>query len=74
MKALVATGQPEAMVAMAETAMPLPRPGDEAMVKEEAFSVDRGESFLLQDPDPRPRPGKDIAGLGVQGYSAALRL
>jgi NADPH:quinone reductase len=64
MTALLATGRPDALVATAETAMPRPRPG-EALVKEEAFSVNRGESFL-KDPHPRPRPGKDIAGLVVQ--------
>jgi NADPH:quinone reductase-like Zn-dependent oxidoreductase len=42
MTALLATGRPDAMVATAETAMPRPRP-DESLVKEEAFSVNRGE-------------------------------
>jgi NADPH:quinone reductase len=38
-----------------------PAPG-EAVVAVEAFSVNRGETFLLDDPPPGWRPGKDIAG------------
>ena len=35
---------------------------DEAVVEVEAYSVNRGETFLLQAPAPGWRPGKDIAG------------
>jgi hypothetical protein len=45
------------MVAMPETAMPLPQPG-EALVKVEAFSVNRGEIFLLEDPRPGHGPAR----------------
>ena len=45
--------------------MPEPQPG-EALVKVEAFSVNRGEIFQLEHPHPGTRPGKDIAGLVVQ--------
>jgi NADPH:quinone reductase len=65
MKALVPTGQSRALVALADTGVPEPQPG-EALVKVEAFSVNRGEIFQLEDPRPGTRPGKDIAGLVVQ--------
>src|SRR5439155_4643232 len=65
MKALVPTGQSRALVALADTDVPEPQPG-EALVKVEAFSVNRGEIFQLEDPRPGTRPGKDIAGLVVQ--------
>lgn len=39
---------------------------DEAVVAVEAFSVNRGETFLLEDPPASWRPGKDIAGRVVQ--------
>jgi NADPH:quinone reductase len=65
MKALVPTGQSRALVALADTGVPEPQPG-EALVKVEAFSVNRGEIFQLEHPRPGTRPGKDIAGLVVQ--------
>jgi len=65
MKALVPTGQSRALVSLADTGVPEPQPG-EALVKVEAFSVNRGEIFQLEDPRPGTRPGKDIAGLVVQ--------
>jgi NADPH:quinone reductase-like Zn-dependent oxidoreductase len=44
-----------------------PRPlASEALVRVEAFSVNRGETFLLEKPPVGWRPGKDIAGLVVQ--------
>ena len=65
MKAFVPTGRPDALVALADVDMPRPAPG-EALVKVEAFSVNRGEIFRLENPHPGARPGKDIAGLVVQ--------
>ena len=65
MKALIATAQREPMVALADISMPRPKPG-EALVKVEAFSVNRGEIFLLEDSRAGARPGKDIAGAIVQ--------
>jgi ketosteroid isomerase-like protein len=59
MKALVPTSQSRALVALADTGVPEPQPG-EALVKVEAFSVNRGEIFQLEDPRPGTRPGKDI--------------
>jgi NADPH:quinone reductase-like Zn-dependent oxidoreductase len=38
----------------------------EAVIEVEAFSVNRGETFLLENPPDGWRPGKDIAGRVVQ--------
>jgi len=65
MKALVPTGRPEALVELAGVGIPDPAPG-EALVKVEAFSVNRGEIFQLEDPFPGARPGKGLAGAVVQ--------
>lgn len=65
MKALIPARRPGALVEVADVAMPQLQPG-EALVKVEAFSVNRGEIFLLEDPGSSTRPGKDIAGLVVQ--------
>ncbi|MBT2408596.1 MULTISPECIES: zinc-binding dehydrogenase [unclassified Streptomyces] len=65
MKALIPTGDPAEPVVFADVPEPTPRP-NEALVKVEAFSVNRGETFKLEKPVPGERPGKDIAGLVVQ--------
>jgi NADPH2:quinone reductase len=39
---------------------------NEALVRVEAFSVNRGETFLLEKPPDGWRPGKDIAGVVVR--------
>jgi NADPH2:quinone reductase len=66
MKALLPTGDPAALVVLGETEEPRPGPG-QALVKVEAFSLNRGEVFRLNDTPPSGRrPGKDIAGLVVQ--------
>ncbi|MFI7401609.1 zinc-binding dehydrogenase [Streptomyces sp. NPDC049541] len=65
MKAFVPTGDPAEPVVLADVAEPTPRP-DEVLVKVEAFSVNRGETFKLEKPASGDRPGKDIAGLVVQ--------
>jgi NADPH:quinone reductase len=62
MKALFATGRPEALVGFGEAENSRPRP-DEALVRVDAFSVNRGEMFLLEERGPGWRPGKDIAGV-----------
>jgi NADPH:quinone reductase-like Zn-dependent oxidoreductase len=49
----------------AEVEEPRLRP-DEALVKVEAYSVNRGETFQLEAPPADWRPGKDVAGLVVQ--------
>jgi NADPH:quinone reductase-like Zn-dependent oxidoreductase len=66
MKALLPTGRPAEMVEFGEAEEPRPGPG-QALVKVEAFSLNRGEVFRLHGaPQPGRRPGKDIAGLVVQ--------
>lgn len=65
MKAFLPTGDPAEPIVLADVAEPTPRP-HEALVKVEAFSVNRGETFKLERPAPGDRPGKDIAGLVVQ--------
>jgi NADPH2:quinone reductase len=65
MKALIPTGDPAEPVVLADVPEPSPGP-DEALVKVEAFSINRGEMFKLENPAPGDRPGKDIAGLVVQ--------
>jgi len=64
-KAIVATGQREPLVAFASTGPPAPGPSD-ALVKVTAFSVNRGEIFLLERARPGARPGKDISGVVVR--------
>jgi NADPH:quinone reductase len=52
----------------------------ETLIKVEAFSPNRGETFLLEEPKPGLLPGKDVAGLVVQaaadgsGPSAGTRV
>ena len=66
MKAFVATGEPAESVRRTEVAEPVQRP-DEALVKVDAYSVNRGETFQLERPARDGwRPGKDVAGLVVQ--------
>ncbi|MFE1951363.1 zinc-binding dehydrogenase [Streptomyces sp. NPDC059524] len=57
------TGAPH--VVLAERPQPRPRP-DEALIKVEAYSVNRGETFKLEEPGASWLPGKDVAGLVVQ--------
>jgi NADPH:quinone reductase len=61
----MATGEPRPLVAMADIERPILQP-DEALVEVQAFSVNRGETFLLENPPAGWRPGKDVAGLVVQ--------
>jgi NADPH:quinone reductase-like Zn-dependent oxidoreductase len=49
------------MVAFADVAEPDPA-DDEAVIACQAFSINRGETFLLESPRPGWRPGKDIVG------------
>ncbi|MFD9128275.1 zinc-binding dehydrogenase [Kitasatospora sp. NPDC059571] len=65
MKAYIPTGHPGRTVGLGEAPQPEPR-ADELLVKVDAYSVNRGETFLLEDPPPGWRPGKDVAGLVVQ--------
>ena len=65
MKAFTATGRTDRPVELDEVPQPEPR-ADEALVKVDAYSVNRGETFLLENPPAGWRPGKDVAGLVVQ--------
>ncbi|WP_027343206.1 zinc-binding dehydrogenase [Hamadaea tsunoensis] len=64
MKALIATGRQDELVAFAERDEPRPAP-DEALIRVAAFSPNRGEIFQLGW-NPQLPPGKDVAGLVVQ--------
>ena len=55
MKAFIPTGDPSEPVVLADVAEPTPRP-DEVLVKVEAFSVNRGETFKLEKPASGDRP------------------
>ncbi|MEV0196570.1 zinc-binding dehydrogenase [Nonomuraea sp. NPDC050691] len=66
MRRLIPTGDAARPVEFVhDDAQPVPAP-DELLVKVEAFSPNRGETFLLEKPDPGLMPGKDVAGLVVQ--------
>ncbi len=61
MLALLPTDGSDPLVRIDEIPEPPPAPG-EALVEVEAFSINRGETLLLERPRPGWRPGKDIAG------------
>jgi NADPH:quinone reductase len=64
MKALLPAGGPD-LVEFGDVSQPAPGPA-EAVIRVEAFSVNRGEMFLLEKPQAGWRPGKDVAGLVVE--------
>jgi NADPH:quinone reductase-like Zn-dependent oxidoreductase len=61
MPAFVPDAGAPARVILGDAPEPLPAPG-EALVAVEAYSVNRGEIFLLEAPRDRWRPGQDVAG------------
>jgi NADPH:quinone reductase-like Zn-dependent oxidoreductase len=63
MKSFVPGGEGQVVLADIDEVTPA---ADEAVVAVEAFSVNRGETFLLERPPAGWRPGKDIAGRVVQ--------
>ncbi|MFD9941073.1 zinc-binding dehydrogenase [Nonomuraea sp. NPDC059023] len=65
MRRLIPTGDVARPVEFAQDVQPTPAPG-EVLIKVEAFSPNRGETFLLEEPEPGLTPGKDVAGLVVQ--------
>jgi len=65
MKVLVPTGNLNNMVRFADIGEPAPAT-DEAVIAVEAFSLNRGETYLLESPRPGWRPGKDVAGRVVR--------
>jgi len=69
MRALVPVLAGTPSVELAEVDEPEASP-DEVIVAVEAFSPNRGETFLLEDPPPGWRPGKDIAGIVVRAAEA----
>lgn len=70
MRALIPTGDPQNLVAMAvDVEEPNPT-ADQVVIEVEAFSINRGETFLLRTPQPGWRPGKDVAGRIVQSAAA----
>ena len=60
MRALQPVGGGVASVALGRRPAPRQAPG-EVIIAVESFSVNRGETFLLERRDP-PHPGKDVAG------------
>jgi NADPH:quinone reductase-like Zn-dependent oxidoreductase/ketosteroid isomerase-like protein len=62
MKAMVADGV--GSVRPAEAPDPAPGPG-QVVIEVEAFSVNRGETYLLETAEEGWRPGKDVAGTVV---------
>src|SRR5215468_4923668 len=62
MRAMVADGRDN--VRAGEVDEPVPEPG-EALVAVAAYSINRGETFLLERPADGWRPGKDVAGTVV---------
>ncbi len=65
MDAMIPTGEEPVAVRTGKVGEP-EAGGDELLVAVEAFSVNRGESFLLEAPRPGWRPGKDVAGTVLQ--------
>jgi NADPH:quinone reductase len=65
MRALIPTADGLPSVRFAEVDEPRAR-ADEVVVAVEAFSVNRGETFLLERAEPGWRPGKDVAGVVLQ--------
>jgi NADPH2:quinone reductase len=61
MRALTPTDGESPLLRLGDREEPLPG-GSEALVAVEAFSINRGEIFLLENPRPGLRPGKDVAG------------
>jgi NADPH:quinone reductase-like Zn-dependent oxidoreductase len=69
MQALIPSQGPRLQVVPAECEEPQPR-DDEVVVAVAAFSVNRGETFLLERPEPGWRPGKDVAGVVVRAATS----
>jgi NADPH:quinone reductase-like Zn-dependent oxidoreductase len=61
MPAFVPDAGAPARVALGDVPEPEPQ-ADEALVAVEAYSVNRGETFLLESPRDGWRPGQDVAG------------
>lgn len=68
MKAFIPSKGTAHLVAMTEVPEPVPAP-NEAVVSVQAYSVNRGETFVLEQPADDWRPGKDVAGVIAQAAS-----
>lgn len=65
MRAWIAAEGCPGQIRMGRVARPQPKTG-EVLVAVEAYSINRGETLLLERPRPGWRPGKDAAGTVVQ--------
>lgn len=65
MKALIPAPDLPGLVSIENVEEPSPAP-NEAVVEVATFSVNRGETYLLEGPRPGWRPGKDLAGVVVK--------
>ncbi len=65
MLAWTPTADPDRPIEVTHVDAPTPAP-NEVVVQVEAFSVNRGEAFLMEAPRPGWRPGKDVAGTVVR--------
>ena len=61
MLALLPTDGSDPLVTLGEEFEP-PTARDEALIQVEAFSINRGETFLLERPGRGWRPGRDVSG------------
>jgi NADPH:quinone reductase len=65
MLALLPTDGSDPLVEFGEAPEP-PNAPDEALIQVEAFSINRGETFLLERPRDAWRPGRDVSGRVVR--------
>jgi NADPH2:quinone reductase len=61
MKAFIPSKVLDRLVVLADVPEPVPA-SDEAVIEVAAYSMNRGETFLLERPADGWRPGKDISG------------
>jgi hypothetical protein len=73
MKAFIPTGDPAEPVRLAEVPPPSPRP-NEALVKVQAYSINRGETFKLIDLRERRIRGKAVLTVADSEHVAAALL
>ena len=72
MLALLPTDGSDPLVEIDEAPEPLTAP-DEALIRVEALSINRGETFLLERPNDGWRPGRDISGRVVRAAARRQR-